>query len=121
MTTNEISRFVIAPSDGSPPLYEGAVSLGGLVFTAQIPDRLDDSLELGGMRCQCEQLFTKLATQLDAEARSVARLLHLTIYCTDLGNRAVFNEVCVEHIGQPVSVRGAVEVSALAIEGTVGV
>lgn len=117
MNATEISRFVNAPTDGSPPLYAGAVSFGGLVFTTQIPDRADGSIELGDMRRQCEQLFANLSTQLETAGSSIARLLHLTIYLTDMADRAGFNEVYVERVGQPVPVRCAVEVSALAIEG----
>lgn len=117
MSRNEITRFVNAPSDGTPPLYSSAVSFGGLVFTTQIPDRADGSIELGDMRSQCEQLFTNLSEQLEAAGSSIARLMHLTIYLTDMADRPVFNEVYGERVGQPVPVRCAVEVSALAIEG----
>ena len=117
MSTNEIARFVNVPADGSPPLYAGAVSFGGLVFTTQIPDRADGSVELGDMRQQCEQLFANLTAQLEVAGSSIGRLLHLTIYLTDMADRAVFNEVYVERVGQPVPVRCAVEVSALAIDG----
>jgi enamine deaminase RidA (YjgF/YER057c/UK114 family) len=117
MSANEITRFVNAPADGGPPLYAGAVSFGGLVITTQIPDRADGSIERGDMLRQCEKLFLNLSEQLEAAGSSIARLLHLTIYLTDMGDRAVFNEVYVERVGQPVPVRCAVEVSALAIDG----
>lgn len=70
------------------------------------------------MRRQCEQLFANLSTQLSGAAGAASPgSSPPTIYLTDMADRAVFNEVYVERVGQPVPVRCAVEVSALAIEG----
>jgi 2-iminobutanoate/2-iminopropanoate deaminase len=113
----EIDRYITTPADGSPPLYASAVTFNGVVYTTQIPELPDGSVELGSMRRQCEQLFSNLADQLSAAGSDMSRLLHMTIYLTDMSDRPVFNEVYKERVPQPVPVRCAVEVSALAIEG----
>lgn len=71
MSTNEIARFVNVPADGSPPLYAGAVSFGGLVFTTQIPDRADGSVELGDMRQQVCSLRQLDGTNFEVAGSSI--------------------------------------------------
>lgn len=117
MSGNDVTRFITQPADGSPPLYAGAVAFNGVVFTTQIPDRPDGSIELGDMRRQTEQLFDNLESQLSGAGSDISRLLHMTIYLTDMKDRAVFNEVYAERVPQPVPVRCAVGVTALAVEG----
>lgn len=45
------------------------------------------------------------------------RVLHLTIYLTDMADRAAFNEVYKRFFAKPWPVRAAVGVAALAVEG----
>lgn len=44
-------------------------------------------------------------------------LIHLTIYLTDMADRAAFNEVYKRFFAKPWPVRAAVGVAALAVEG----
>jgi enamine deaminase RidA (YjgF/YER057c/UK114 family) len=52
-----------------------------------------------------------------AAGTSLARLLHVTIYLTDIADRPAFNEVYARRVPQPVPARCCVAVSALAVEG----
>ena len=45
------------------------------------------------------------------------RVLHLTIYLTDMADRPAFNEVYQRFFAKPWPVRAAVGVAALAVEG----
>ena len=45
------------------------------------------------------------------------RVLHLTIYLTDMADRAAFNEVYQRFFSKPWPVRAAVGVAALAFDG----
>ncbi|MCY1393361.1 reactive intermediate/imine deaminase [compost metagenome] len=43
--------------------------------------------------------------------------MHLTIYLTDMADRAAFNEVYKRYFAKPWPVRAAVGVASLAVEG----
>jgi enamine deaminase RidA (YjgF/YER057c/UK114 family) len=45
------------------------------------------------------------------------RVMHLTIYLTDMADRAAFNDVYTRFFAKPWPVRAAVGVAALAVEG----
>ncbi|MFG2628623.1 RidA family protein [Streptomyces sp. NPDC048473] len=47
----------------------------------------------------------------------LSRLLHLTIYLTDIEDRGIFDEVYAEVVPRPYPARCCVAVAALAIEG----
>ncbi|MFG2894434.1 RidA family protein [Streptomyces sp. NPDC048248] len=96
---------------------DAVVVFGGLVCTTQIPDREDGSIELGGIRQQTRQTLANLADALSRAHSDLSRLLHLTIYLTDIEDRDAFNEVYAEVIPRPCPVRCCVAVAALAVEG----
>ncbi|MCA0330242.1 MAG: RidA family protein [Actinobacteria bacterium] len=117
MTANSIARYITEPTDGTAPLYAGAVCFGGLVITTQIPEHADGSVETGDITSQAEVLFDNLERQLAEAGSGLERLLHVTIYLTDMADRLAFNEVYRRRVPQPVPGRCAVEVSALAVPG----
>ncbi|MFG2522254.1 RidA family protein [Streptomyces sp. NPDC048527] len=117
MTSSAITRIPTPSGEPSTALSADAVSYAGIVYTTQIPDRADGTLELGDIRRQTEQVFLNLSETLEAADSSLSRLLHLTIYLTDMADREVFNEVYAARIPQPVPVRCCVAVAALAAEG----
>ncbi|WP_405484025.1 RidA family protein [Streptomyces sp. NBC_00009] len=117
MTSSAITRIPTPSDETDTALSADAVSYAGVIFTTQIPDRTDGSLELGDIRRQTEQVFHNLSETLEATDSSLSRLLHLTIYLTDMADREVFNEVYAACIPQPVPVRCCVAVAALAAEG----
>jgi len=95
--------------------YSQAVAVDGLVFlSGQIP--LDpETMELvaGDVEAQAEQVFRNLAAVAEAAGGTLADLVKLTIYLTDLNAFARVNEVMARHVPEPYPARAAVEVSAL--------
>ncbi|MFT8230915.1 RidA family protein [Pseudomonas guariconensis] len=89
----------------------------GLLVTTQIPTRADGSLELGGIVEQSECTLQALKDALERAGSSMDRVLHLTIYLTDMADRPAFNEVYQRFFAKPWPVRAAVGVAALAVEG----
>lgn len=87
--------------------------VGTLVFTTQIP--LDDDGELpADIEAQCDLVLRNTAVALEAVGSSMAKIAHLTIYLTDIEDRAAFNAAYERHVPQPYPVRAAVAVAALA-------
>ena len=58
-----------------------------------------------------------LKDALERAGSSMDRVLHLTIYLTDMADRPAFNEVYQRFFAKPWPVRAAVGVAALAVEG----
>ena len=77
----------------------------------------DGSLELGDITTQCECTLQALKVALERAGSSMDRVLHLTIYLTDMADRAAFNEVYQRFFKKPWPVRAAVGVASLAFEG----
>lgn len=89
----------------------------GLLVTTQIPTRPDGSLELGDIDAQSECTLRALQVALEGAGSSLERVLHLTIYLTDISERARFNAVYQRYFRKPWPVRAAVGVAALGVEG----
>ncbi|MFB6714454.1 MULTISPECIES: RidA family protein [unclassified Streptomyces] len=117
MSPGTISRTEAGAAESEDALAADATCFAGLVCTTQIPDREDGSIELGGMREQTRQTLTNLANALRRADSDLSRLLHLTIYLTDIEDRGIFNEVYAEVVPRPYPARCCVAVTAPAIEG----
>jgi enamine deaminase RidA (YjgF/YER057c/UK114 family) len=78
---------------------------------------LHGSLELGDITLQSECTLQALKVALEKAGSSMDRVLHLTIYLTDMADRAAFNEVYKRFFAKPWPVRAAVGVAALATPG----
>ncbi|MGP0142629.1 RidA family protein [Pseudomonas fragariae (ex Marin et al. 2024)] len=89
----------------------------GVLVSTQIPTHPDGSLELGGITEQSECTLRALKDALERAGSSMDRVMHLTIYLTDMADRAAFNEVYKRFFKKPWPVRAAVGVAALAVEG----
>jgi len=111
--------FDVVHSDRAPAAigpYSQAVRAGDLVFlSGQIP--LDPAtMELVGgddVGAQARQAFANLAAVAEAAGGSLAQLLKLNVYLTDLGNFQLVNEVMTEVFQEPYPARAALGVSAL--------
>ncbi|QTG82062.1 RidA family protein [Arthrobacter crystallopoietes] len=98
-------------------LASRAVVAGGLVYATVISRREDGSIETGDISDQTEQVFANLEAVLSQAGSSMDRLVHLTIYLTDMADRVAFNHVYERIVPRPFPSRCAIEVSALAVEG----
>ncbi|MFB4390710.1 MULTISPECIES: RidA family protein [unclassified Pseudomonas] len=105
------------PDPDADSISSDVAEYNGLLVTTQIPLRTDGELELGDIQTQSERTLQLLKESLERAGSSMDRVLHLTIYLTDMADRAAFNEVYKRFFAKPWPVRAAVGVSALAFEG----
>jgi reactive intermediate/imine deaminase len=95
--------------------YSQAVRAGGTVYlSGQIP--LDpETMEFvgGDMRGQVRRVFDNLEAVAMAAGGSLADVVKLTVYLTDLGHFPLVNEVMAERFKTPYPARAAVGVAAL--------
>jgi len=95
--------------------YSQAIATSGLVFlSGQIPlDPVSMTLVSDDIVEQTEQVFRNLAAVAEAAGGSLADLVKLTVYLTDLGDFNKVNEVMAKHVPAPFPARAAVGVAAL--------
>jgi enamine deaminase RidA (YjgF/YER057c/UK114 family) len=114
MANHDISFL---PDPDAESISSDVAGFGGLLVSTQIPTRADGSLELGGITEQSECTLQALKVALEKAGSSMDRVLHLTIYLTDITERAAFNEVYKRFFAKPWPVRAAVGVAALGVPG----
>jgi len=105
------------PDPDADSISSDVTEFNGILMSTQIPTRADGSLELGDVTAQSECTLQALKVALEKAGSSMDRVLHLTIYLTDMADRAAFNEVYKRFFAKPWPVRAAVGVAALAVEG----
>lgn len=95
--------------------YSQAVKVGPTVYlSGQIP--LDpQTMELvdGDMRAQITRVFDNLKAVTGAAGGSLADVVKLTVYLTDLSHFALINEVMASYFNEPFPARAAIGVAAL--------
>ena len=114
MTLNTLNFL---PDPDPESLSSEVASFGDLLVTTHIPVKPDGSIELGDIKAQSECTLSSLKLALESAGSSMSHVMHLTIYLTDMSDRAGFNEVYKAMFTKPYPVRCAVGASALAIEG----
>ncbi|WP_321878614.1 RidA family protein [Paraburkholderia bannensis] len=113
--TNPDIQFT--PDADPESISSDVAAFGGVLMSTQVPVRADGSLELGDIEAQSTCTLQALKNALEGAGSSMDRVLHLTIYLTDMADRAAFNEVYKRFFKKPWPVRAAVGVAALAVEG----
>ena len=95
--------------------YSQAVKVGSTVYlSGQIP--LDpQTMELvdGDMRAQITRVFDNLKAVAGAAGGSLADVVKLTVYLTDLSHFALVNEVMASYFNEPFPARAAIGVATL--------
>lgn len=109
--------IIFTPDSDAGSISSDVAEYNGVLVTTQIPIRADGELELGDITSQCEATLQALKDALERAGSSMGRVLHLTIYLTDMADRAVFNEVYQRFFSKPWPVRAAVGVAELAFPG----
>ncbi|MEN8204653.1 MAG: RidA family protein [Pseudomonadota bacterium] len=95
--------------------YSQAVRTGNTVYiSGQIP-LLPDTMELvsGDMDAQIRRVFDNLAAVAEAAGGSLADVVKLNVFLTDLGHFVLVNEIMAEYFREPYPARAAVGVAAL--------
>jgi enamine deaminase RidA (YjgF/YER057c/UK114 family) len=109
--------IIYTPDPDTESISSDVAEFNGVLVTTQIPTHADGSLELGGIVEQSECTLQALKVALEKAGSGMDRVLHLTIYLTDMADRAAFNEVYQRFFSKPWPVRAAVGVASLAFEG----
>ena len=95
--------------------YSQAIKAGNLAFlSGQIP-LLPSTMELveGGIEAQTNQVFKNLTAVIEASGASLADVVKLTIYLTDLAEVPRVNDIMASYFSEPYPARATIEVSAL--------
>lgn len=108
----------IIQTDAAPAAigtYSQAVKCGDTVYVSgQIPLN-PQTMELVNETIEAEihQVFTNLRAVTQAAGGSLADIVKLNVFLTDLGNFAKVNEIMAEYFSAPYPARAAVGVAAL--------
>jgi reactive intermediate/imine deaminase len=113
MSSRQIIATDQAPAAIGP--YSQAVRAGDTVyFSGQIPlDPATGNLVEGDIAAQTRRVFDNLVAVAQAAGGSLAQIVRVGIYVTDLANFAAVNAVMAEYFQQPYPARSTIEVSAL--------
>jgi reactive intermediate/imine deaminase len=113
MSSRQIINTTQAPAAIGP--YSQAVRAGDTVyFSGQIPlDPATGNLIDGDITAQARRVFENLVAVAQAAGGSLAQVVRVGIYVTDLANFAEVNAVMAEYFQQPYPARSTIEVSAL--------
>jgi reactive intermediate/imine deaminase len=112
-----MSRTIIATDQAPQAIgtYSQAVKSGGTVYiSGQIP-LVPQTMELvvGDMETSIRRVFDNLEAICEAAGGSLADIVKLNIFLTDLANFALVNEVMATYFEQPYPARAAVGVASL--------
>lgn len=112
-----MTRSIISTENAPQAIgtYSQAVKIDNTVYlSGQIP-LVPGTMELvqGDIRNQITQVFNNLTAVAEASGGSLADVVKLNIYLTDLGHFPLVNEVMSEYFSQPYPARAALGVSEL--------
>ena len=95
--------------------YSQAVRAGGTVyFSGQIPlDPATGALVDGDITAQARRAFDNLKAVAEAAGGSLADIVRVGLYVTDLGEFGQVNAVMAEYFDAPYPARSTIEVPAL--------
>jgi 2-iminobutanoate/2-iminopropanoate deaminase len=97
--------------------YSQAVSAGGFTFVSgqvAINPETGDLMN-ASIQDQAEQVIKNLIAICEEANGSLADIVKLTIYITDMNDFAVVNETMQKYFSEPYPARATVEVSALPL------
>ncbi|WP_455209371.1 RidA family protein [Kaarinaea lacus] len=95
--------------------YSQAVKSGKTVYcSGQIPlDPATMNLVDGDMRVQVKRVFDNLQAVADAAGGSLADVVKLNVFLTDLNHFALVNEIMADYFKEPYPARAAIGVASL--------
>lgn len=95
--------------------YSQAIRAGDTVWlSGQLGlDPASGQLVEGGFDAQAERMFENLAAVVEAAGGSLADVVKVNLYLTDLANFAKVNDLMSRHFEQPYPARAAVGVASL--------
>ena len=101
--------------------YSQATLAAGLVFTAgQIGlDPGTGKIVEGGIEAQTERVMANLSAVLAAAGSGFGRVVHASVYLTDLGDFPLVNEIYGRHLGEHRPARTTVGVASLPLGASI--
>ena len=95
--------------------YSQAVKVDNTVYiSGQIPlDPASMEVVSGGIEAEITRVFDNLKAVAEASGGSLADVVKLNIFLTDLGNFPTVNEIMAQYFQQPYPARAAIGVAAL--------
>lgn len=108
----------IIQTDNAPQAigtYSQAVKVDQTVYiSGQIPlDPASMEVVSGGIEAEITRVFDNLKAVAEASGGSLADVVKLNIFLTDLGNFPTVNEIMATYFQQPYPARAAIGVAAL--------
>ena len=108
----------IIQTDAAPQAigtYSQAVKVDDTVYiSGQIPlDPASMEVVAGGIEAEIRRVFDNLQAVTEAAGGSLADIVKLNIFLTDLGNFPTVNEIMASYFQQPYPARAAIGVAAL--------
>jgi len=111
-----MARQIIS-TDGAPKAigtYSQAVKVGGTVYLSGQIGLDPSTMEMvDGIDAQVRRVFDNLSAVAQAAGGSLADIVKLNIFLTDLGHFALVNSVMAEYFKEPYPARAAVGVASL--------
>lgn len=103
--------------------YSQAIRAGNTVyFSGQVPlDPATGKLVEGDIAEQARRVFDNLTAVAAAGGGSLAKIVRVGIYVTDLANFAAVNAVMADYFEQPYPARSTIEVAGLPLGAKVEV
>ena len=101
--------------------YSQAVRAGDTVYlSGQIPlDPATMEIVSGGAEAEIRQVFDNIRAVTEAAGSSMADIVKLTVYLTDLGVFPSVNEIMAEYFDEPYPARAAIGIAELPKGATV--
>ncbi len=114
MTTNTKQIIQTAGAPAAIGTYSQAVKVGGTVYlSGQIGLDPVTMQMVDGIEAQVHRVFQNLRAVADAADGSLADVVKLNIFLTDLSHFALVNTIMAEYFSQPYPARAAVGVASL--------
>jgi len=112
-----MAKTIIQTDDAPQAIgtYSQAVKVDNTVYiSGQIPlDPASMEVVSGGIEAEITRVFDNLQAVAKASGGSLADVVKLNIYLTDLGNFPTVNEIMAQYFQQPYPARAAIGVAAL--------
>jgi len=117
MPEHSLRQIATRPDPYAPFRISQAIEAGGFVFVSgQAALDLQGNLVGGNdFEAQAEQAFTMLATVLQAAGSSMARVVKVTIYLTDMAHFPSIVRLREKHFSRPYPADTIVQVGQLAL------
>jgi len=112
MASKEIIQTTDAPA--AIGTYSQAVKVGSTVYLSGQIGLDPEKMELvDGIEAQVRRVFDNLTAVTKAAGGSMADIVKLNVFLTDLGHFALVNNIMAEYFSEPYPARAAVGVASL--------